>query len=320
VRAVILPFLSALLVAAAPSPFPGAVVTPLCGAKAIPYQQQAVASTADGVWIACRSAGTVVRVSPATGRIVVSRRLAGFRPWAIAAGNGGLWTIDRDRAETWRLDPRTGARIARVPLPATPASLWVGAGSAWIGFDGTGFARVPAKTRRVSTNYAGDGVSAFASDGKRVYAVSHRDNSISAVTLATGRVSTLARGLADTRTSATEQAVFAGGSLWLTGRGLDLLRVDPRSGKVRATVEVGPAGLALAAVGGKVLVASYTDDGARRGDPVVGAFAVVDPATGAVGPAAAATSSSYLSGLAVRNGKIFAADTVLGRLVRLSLP
>jgi hypothetical protein len=85
-------------------------------------------------------------------------------------------------------------------------------------------------------------------------------------------------------------------------------------------VEVGPAGLALAAVGGKVLVASYTNDGARRGDPVVGAFALVDPATGTVGPAATATSSSYLSGLAVRNGRIYAADTVLGRLVRLPLP
>jgi hypothetical protein len=314
------PFLAALLLAALPSPFPTGRTTAICGTRAIPYQQQAVAATSDAVWVACRSAGTILRISPSSGRVLRSTKLAAFHPWAISAGAGGLWTIDRDRAEAWRLDPRTGTRIAKADLPAAPASLWVGAGSAWVGFDGLGFARIDARTRRVTTAANGDGVSAFATDGKSVFAVSHRDNSVSRLDLRTGRVAPVATGLADTRTASTEEAVFAFGSLWITGRGLDLLRVEPATGKVAATIDVGPAGFFVARAANKILVASYTAAGARRGDPLVGSVGLVDPSTNTLGPATRAVARSYLSGLAVRGGSVFAADTVLGRLVRLPLP
>ena len=48
------------------------------------------------------------------------------------------------------------------------------------------------------------------------------------------------------------------------GRGLDLLRLEPSNGHVEATVEIGAAGIDLAAAGGRVVVAAATGAGARR--------------------------------------------------------
>ena len=303
-----------------PAVFPGAHTTPICGTRAIPYQQQALARSPGALWVACRDAGAVLRVDPRTGRTTRRARLGGFRPWAIAYGGGALWVIDRDRAELWRLDAGSGRRSARIVLPSPPASLWFGGGSAWVGFDGVGFARVNASTRRVMVSYEGDGVSAFATDGRRVYAVSHRDNAITRVDLASGRVTTLATGVAPVATAATEQATFAAGALWLTGRGLVLLRVDPARGRTTATIEIGAAGLAVATSGTRLLVASYTARGARRGDPVVARLALVDPRSGRVTSSTSASRPSYLSGLVVQGNLVVTADTVLGRLARLTFP
>jgi streptogramin lyase len=245
-------------------------------------------------------------------------KLGLFRPWAIATGLGALWAIDRDRAQLSKRDSSTGARLRTFALPGTPASLWVGGGSVWVGFDGIGFARVNPSTGHATAYFDGDGVSAFASDGKSVFAISHRDNAIVRVNIRTGKSKLLVRGLAPTQTAATEEAVFASGALWVTGRGLDLLRVDPATGKATATVEIGPAGFGVASTHGKVVVAVYSDEGARRGDPIVASFASVEPTTNSV--AATAEAAGYLSGFAVRGPTIYAADTVTGRLTKLPLP
>src|SRR4051794_34101775 len=120
------------------------------------------------------------------------------------------------------------------------------------------------------------------------------------------------------KAAATEEAVYASGALWLTGRGLDLLRIDPATGKATATVEIGAAGFGVASARGKIVVAVYSDEGARRGDPLVASFAAVEPATNSV--AATAEAAGYLSGFAVSGSTIYAADTVTGRLTKLPLP
>lgn len=247
-------------------------------------------------------------------------KLGRFHPWAVAAGGGAIWVISREVPELWKVSPTTGRRVARIPVAGAPASLWFGAGSAWVGFDGLGFAQVNGKTGRIRTFFTGNGVSAFAGDGENVFAVSHRDNAITRVNLAAGGASTVAAQIADTFKGAAEEAVFASGSLWITGRGLDVLRVNRLTGKVEKTIEIGPAGVNLAVGRGRLIVASYTDAGARRGDPIVGRFSAVDPATNKIVASTAATQTAYLSGFAVVGGTIFAADTVQGRLVRLPIP
>jgi hypothetical protein len=310
----------ALVVAivAVAAPFPHASSTPICGARSIPYQQTALASAGSELWLACRDGGRLERYD-AHGRRTLVARLGGLHPWAVAAGGGFVWTVDRDRPEVWKLDGSTGRRVARIDLDSSPASLWYGAGAAWVGFDGPGFARIDVHSGRVTRAYAGDGASAFATDGRAVFVVSHRDNAVTRVDPAGRRGSTVSAHVADPLRSAADAAAYVNGSLWITGRGLDLLRLDVRTGKVVARTEIGPAAFALAASGPGLLVASYTPRGARRGDPVVGRLSLVD-ATGRVTSAVAATAPSYLSGLVVRGSDVYAADAVNGRLLVLRMP
>jgi streptogramin lyase len=301
------------------APFPHATTAAVCGAKTIPFQQAALIPSGANLWLACRDSRQLVELSK-NGAPVRTVKLGQFRPWALVAGGGSVWAISRETPELQRFDPRSGRRVARIALDSLPTSAWYGAGGVWLGFDGIGFARVDAKTGAVKSWTFGDGVSGFATDGTSVYAVSHRDNAITRVTISTGRASTLAHDLADTSTSATEEVAYTAGSLWITGRGLDLLRVSATTGKLRATVEIGPAGLNVMTLAKRLLVATYSARGARRGDPIVGSFLTVDPTTNRVVARTNATATSYLSGLALAGGSIYAADTVQGRLARLALP
>src|SRR3954452_11278208 len=112
------PFVAtATLAAVVPAPFAGGSSTAICGSHAIPFQQQALASSGDSVWAACRDGARLVRVRAATGARVRAVRVGALRPGAGASGFGSLWTVDRDLAELRRLDPRTGRRRARIALP-----------------------------------------------------------------------------------------------------------------------------------------------------------------------------------------------------------
>ena len=271
------------------APFPHATTTAVCGAKTIPLEQAALVPSGADLWLECRDSGRLVKLGT-NGAPVRTVKLGQFRPWALVGGGGSVWAISRETPELQRFDPRTGRRVARIALDGPPASAWYGAGGVWLGFDRIGFARVDAKTGTVKSWTFGDGVSGFATDGKSVYAVSHRDNAITRVTISTGRAATLARDLADTSTSATEEVAYTAGSLWITGRGLDLLRVSTKTGRLQATVEIGPAGLNVMTAAKRLLVAAYSARGARRGDPIVGSFLTVDPATNRVVARTNATS------------------------------
>jgi streptogramin lyase len=315
---VVAPLVAALLIAHAPAPFPGATTSAICGARTIPYQQSALAQAGGGLWLACRDAGALVRLS-AAGRVAKRIELGAFRPWAVVAGAGAVWAISRDSPQLLKLSP-AGTVVRRISLLGPPAALWFGAGSVWIGFESFGFARVQPGTGRVSTFAEGDGVSAFASDGTSVYAVSHRDNAITRVALSTGKARRIVSGVVDPSKGSTEAVAFTRGSLWITGRGLDLLRVSPATGKVRMVTDVGPAGFNVATSGGRLVVAGYSARGARRGDPILGSVKTVDPASGKVLATVKAAGTAYLSGLAILGRTIYAADTVQGRLVRLAVP
>jgi hypothetical protein len=311
---VVASLLASFLLAQSPAPFPHATSTPICGAKAIPYQQAALAPAGGDLWLACRDAHTLVRLT-ASGSSAKTIELGSFRPWAVAAGGGAVWVISREVPQLLKFSP-AGKQLGRIALDGVPASLWFGAGSVWVGFDVFGFERIDAKTGRTTTFAEGDGVSAFAGDGANVYAISHRDNAITRVSLSTGRPRRVAAGIVDVARGSTEAVAFSHGSLWLTGRGLDLLRVSPATGKVQTVTDIGPAAFDVAVSGDRLVVAVYSKAGARRGDPIVGSFSTVDPGSARVVATLGATSLAYLSGLVVAGRTIFAADTVQGRLVR----
>src|ERR1041384_5812449 len=87
---------AATVVATASSPFPAGTAAPICGAKTIPFQQGALATGKDSLWVACRDGRKLIRINGSNGTRSRTVSLPGFRPWAVASGFGALWAIDRD--------------------------------------------------------------------------------------------------------------------------------------------------------------------------------------------------------------------------------
>jgi hypothetical protein len=113
---------------------------------------------------------------------------------------------------------------------------------------------------------------------------------------------------------ATEHVAYLNGSFWITGRGLGLLRVDPTSGAVQATIPIGPAGVDVIAANGRIVVLAATEKGATRGDPIVASVQTIDSATNAVTSTVATQATLYAGGLAAAAGHVWIADVVAGRV------
>src|SRR4029079_14874087 len=100
----------------------------------------------------------------------------------------------------------------------------------------------PAGLRVTARLAVGDGPSGLAFDGAYLWLVSHRENSLDRIDPATNAVTRIATALSSPETNAAERGGALGGSLWITGRGLDLLRRSP-SGAALGTTEIGPAAM-----------------------------------------------------------------------------
>jgi sugar lactone lactonase YvrE len=112
--------------------------------------------------------------------------------------------------------------------------------------------------------------------------------------------------------------VFAAGSLWVTGRGTDLLRVDPTTGAVQATIEVGAGAIDVRAAGGSIWVAAPRADDDRSGNPFLDRLLRVDPASNAVVETIRPTRPIAVTGSASSGSALWLADNAHGRLYRLT--
>jgi hypothetical protein len=145
--------------------------------------------------------------------------------------------------------------------------------------------------------------------------VSHRENSLDRIEPATNVVTRVATALSPPDTSAAERVAALGGSLWITGRGLDLLQRSS-TGAPLGSVEVGPAAMDVVSDGSSLWTAAFTTAAARRGDPVAGELLRVDSG-GQVAGRIAATRRLFVNGLAADGGALWVYDGVAGLLVRL---
>lgn len=311
--------LGPVTVAQARPAFEGARSVQVCtpGDVGVPYPQLGLSTGAGGVWAACRNEGRVVRLDEAT----LARRSsvampAGFFPFSLSAGEGGAWVVSRDSLRLVRVDPASGRAAEAAVLPDASAYLWAGAGAVWVAIDSprTVVRLDPGSHEARATIPTDDGTSAFASDGRTVWIVNHRVGSIQRIDVGTNAIRTIASGLGDERATFERMILFAG-SLWVTGRGLDLIRLDPDTGRIQATIEIGPAGVDLAAAGGSVWVTSATDAAAERGLPTVAALHRVDPATNAVVETLRARRPFQQIGIAVAGSRLLLFDGTRGRVV-----
>jgi virginiamycin B lyase len=163
----------------------------------------------------------------------------------LAAGRGGIWLSGME--EIYRLNPRTGRRQAKIPVPQGPCQATdVGAGAVWTATCGVpGLAKIDTKRNRVarhvalpvSTDYFGEGsigVGAGAvwlvTDGPDCTAcrVSRVDSGSMEVT---AEIPVLI-GAASVRVGA--------GSVWVTNPVEDVVqRIDPQGRQVIRTINTG---------------------------------------------------------------------------------
>ena len=189
---------------------------------------------------------------------------------AVASGLGSVWALDSG-GTLYRIDQASGRLVKRVPLPRRAAyNIWTGGGSVWVADDqGAQVIRVSPKSNRVVARpRVGDGPADMAFNGTSAWVINHRDRVLSRIDLRTNR----SRRVAVVPGDAPERMVWSHGSLWITGRGTDLLKVDPGDGSVDATIEIGASGIDVAAAGDVLWVPTRSAEVDPSGFPTMDAL------------------------------------------------
>jgi virginiamycin B lyase len=218
------------------------------------------------VWATDLNLGKVLRIDPATNRIAarIALPLAPFRPFAIAAGEGGIWvTVPTNvKGAVVRIDPQTNRAGSPIEVGYGPDAVTAAAGAVWVtntNVAGGSLMRVDPKTGRVVAKLlAGRNPGAVAASRRAVWAAFEAGASIARIDPASNRL------LASIPASDGVGDLAAGlGSIWFTNAcGCDDGRVkslDPRTVRVGLPIPVGTRPIALAAGEGAVWIANYTD-------------------------------------------------------------
>jgi virginiamycin B lyase len=110
-----------------------------------------IASSADGT---PAGAGCVQRIDPRTNRVAATVPV-GRGPRFLAAGEGGVFTLDQGDGTVSRVDPATDALAATIQaeVPGTGGDIAVGAGRVWVRATRTALSVVDPATNRVSARY-----------------------------------------------------------------------------------------------------------------------------------------------------------------------
>jgi YVTN family beta-propeller protein len=205
-------------------------------AAIVPVPGAASMTVADGMlWVLTR-AGTVVRIDPATNRVVGKPLRVPADAEAIAVGDGALWVARvapgdlgaAGKDQVTRIDLASGRTVATITVRRAPLDLAVTPGGVWVtnaGGGGDSVARIDPRTNRLAGRPVRTGVSPQS--------------------LATG-----------------------GGSLWVANHDArTVTRIDPASGTVVADISVGSEPHRVAYGAGAAWVGNWHDNSVSRIDP-----------------------------------------------------
>jgi DNA-binding beta-propeller fold protein YncE len=295
---------------------PGVPAFKTCAAAGPFWPTETLAVSGTTGWLACKEESRVVKLDLRTHKTLRSIRI-GSPVIAVALGYGSLWALDSNGTLT-RISATSGRILRRIDSTAAHAyNVWIGAGSVWVAADqGAEVVRIsPASNRVVGRAAVGDGPADMAFDGTSAWVIDHRDLTLFRIdtrTNAPTKVATLPGSDA-----APERMVFLGGKLWITGRGADLMKVDPATGAVEATYEIGASGIDVVAAGGVLWVPARSAAVDRSGFPTMEALRRVST-TGTVTTVARARGRLDVHGLVAAAGTVWLADNTNGVLYRIS--
>ena len=211
-------------------------------------------------------------LEPASGR-VLAQFPVGATPVAVVSDDSAAWTLDADGQTISRIDP-DGERPLTKAAPGTPTALTLGGGLLWVTF--------------VERDSGGIKVGLASLDPSTLSARS------------TPTLPGIGENLGD-----VPAVVYTAGAVWVSGPEDLLRKIDPGSGRVRATLRLGGVVLGLAEGLGS-LWATTGRDALVRIDPkkarVVKRYRLPTPNVGAV---------------AVGAGSVWVADPLAGVLWRV---
>ncbi|MEP6909466.1 MAG: hypothetical protein ABI896_03425 [Actinomycetota bacterium] len=299
------------------SPLPGGTAFRVCGGARQPYLQYGLALGFGSAWVACREQGEVQRIDVTSGQVLAHIRVRASVS-TVSAGEGAVWAITLGGSTLYRIDPQTNRVAAEISLGGRVPYLWAGAGAVWAADDdNNALIRVdPGSNQRVMTVPVGNGAAGFAFDGSYLWVLNHRENTLDRINPADNVVYRANSAIAPPDTAAAERITFFGGALWVTGRGIDLLRVSTPDGTVLGQTEIGGGGIAVVSDAANLWMAAADADADRRGDPIASAVLELDQ-SGAVTRTVAPTRRLFADGLAAADGQVWVFDAVAGLLVRL---
>lgn len=267
-------------------------------------------------WVACKQQARLVRLSLPGGRRTAIVGLEG-EVIAVATGLGSVWALDSG-STLYRVAPSRARVTKRIELAASAAyNIWVGAGSVWIADDrDASILRVSPATGKVVARIAvGDGPADMVFRGAQAWAISHRDNTVWRIDTARNAASRL--GVVEGSNAAAERLALLGDALWITGRGVGLVEMDPVSGELRRTLDIRGTGIDVVSAARALFVPVRTPAVDRTGFPTMTAVRRVTP-DGVVRTVATARGRVDVHGLATGLGSVWIADNTGGRLYRLA--
>ena len=267
-------------------------------------------------WVACKEQARLLRLSLPLGRRTASVRLQG-PVTAVAVGLGSVWALDTGSL-LYRINPRTARVARRIALDASaPYNIWIGGGSVWVADDqGARVLRVSPVTNRVTARIpVSDGPADMVFSGQRAWVIDHRDNTLFRIDMRTNAATRLA--VVGGSDAAAERVAILGDSIWITGRGVPLLEVDPESGEVRRSIDIAGTGIDLIAAANSLWVPVRTAAVDRTGFPTMTAVRRITTA-GVVTTVATAQGRVDVHGLAAGLGSVWLADNTSGFLYRLA--
>jgi YVTN family beta-propeller protein len=186
------------------------------------------------VWVSVFNDGTLYSVDPET--MAVSDPVpVGTNPCGLAVGGGSVWVENYGSDDVTRVNLATGAVQATIPVGSEPYDVTYAAGAAWVTnyADGT-VTRIDGKTQKRQVIVVSDNPIGIVAAGGTVW-VAHLHGDLVGIDPRTRAVTT--------RSSVGAQANWTaarGNDLWIGGRQTNqVVRVDARTGKVRARYDIG---------------------------------------------------------------------------------
>ena len=174
------------------------------------------------------------------------RARVGSQPQAIAAGDGAVWVVNSGDGTVYRLNPKTGSVVDRIPAGREPTGIATGAGGVWVVDSGTNrLLRISPGQNDAIVPQAdvGNGASAVAVSGTTVWVANTADGTLSKVRVSSGK----AEG-APIPLSASPSAIATGaGGLWVASQDAGVVLHLTSAGDLirRIPVGAGPASIAV---------------------------------------------------------------------------